>query len=386
MATPFFRTLRAVEADGAPTRWWSLGVVVLLLAGWALWFFAVPVAVYETSTAARLEVDRAIHPVAPATSGRVVATHLKLNATVQAGDVLVELDAEKERRRLDEEERRVAGLRPQLEALRRQIADEEQALRLSRATSRSASDEARARQAEAETASKFAEDESARLARLSDKMPELDVLRARAEADKRHSAAQALDIDVARLTSDQRTRESQARAHLEELRRDLADVDSQIATTSAAVDVLAQEVERRVIRAPVTGRIGAITPTLQPGAVVREGERLAAIVPSGELRVAADFAPQAALGRIHEGQPARLRLDGFPWTQFGSVRARVASVETEPRDDRVRVELAVVGAPPAVPMQHGLPGTLAIEVERATPAALVLRACGRVVTTPSGAP
>ena len=39
--------------------------------------------------------------------------------------------------------------------------------------------------------------------------------------------------------------------------------------------------------------------------------------------------------------------------------------------------------PPAVPMQHGLPGTLEVEVDRVTPASLVLRACGRLLAQPS---
>jgi membrane fusion protein (multidrug efflux system) len=384
MATPFFRTTRAVETDGSPRRWWSLAVVLVLLGGWAGWFFGVPVAVYETSASARLEVDRAIHPVESAVAGRVVSSNLKLDAMVEAGQVLVELDAEKERRRLDEEKRQLAGLSPQLEALRRQIAAEEDALKLDRAASRTASDEARARKAEAEAASRFADDEAARLTKIGNKMPELDVLRARAEAEKRRSAAQALELDVSRVEGDQRTRESQARAHIEQLRRDQAQVEGQIATTSAAVDVLAQDIERHVIRAPVSGRAGAVTPTLQLGAYVREGEQIGAIVPSGELRVAADFAPESAIGRIQKGQSGRLRLDGFPWTQFGSVRAKVDRVESEPRGGHVRVELSVVGAPPAVPMQHGLPGSLEVEVERATPATLVLRACGRMLTRPSG--
>jgi membrane fusion protein (multidrug efflux system) len=383
MPTPFFRTMRAVEADGAARRWWSLAAVLLLLAAWSAWFFGVRVAVYQTSRAARLEVDRAIHPVESAVGGRVAASNLKLNANVEAGAVLVEIDCEKERRRLDEEKRRLTGLQPQLDALKRQIAAEEEALKLSRLTSRSATGEARARKVEAETASSFAQDESARLSRIASRLPEIDVLRARAEAEKRRAAAEALGLDVERMENDQRTRESQARAHLEQLRRDLADLESQIATTSSAIDVLAQDIERHIIRAPVAGRVGAVTPTLQPGAYVKEGEQLGTIVPSGELRIAAEFLPQDAIGRVREGQPARLRLDGFPWTQFGSVRARVSTVETEPREGRVRVELAVVGAPPAVPMQHGLPGTLEVEVERATPAVLVLRACGRAVAAPS---
>jgi membrane fusion protein (multidrug efflux system) len=383
MPSPFFRTLRSVETDGAARRWWSVGAVLLLLAAWAGWFFGVPVAVFETSRAARLEVDHAIHPLAAAVGGRVVATHLKLNDTVEPGAVLVELDCEKERHRLDEEKRRLAGLQPQADALARQIAAEESAIKLSRLTARSATDEARAREAEAQTASRFAADESARLTKIGNKLPELDVLRARAEAEKRNSAAQALGLDVERMTNDQRTREIQARAHIEELRRDRADVESQLATTAAAIDVLAQDIERHLVRAPVAGRVGAVKPTLQPGAFVKEGEQLGAILPSGELRVAAEFVPQDAIGRVREGQLARLRLDGFPWTQFGSVRARVSTVEAEPRDGLVRVELAVVDAPPSVPMQHGLPGTLEVEVERATPATLVLRACGRLVAAPS---
>ena len=34
--------------------------------------------------------------------------------------------------------------------------------------------------------------------------------------------------------------------------------------------------------------------------------------------------PVAVVGRIRPGQPARLRLEGFPWTQYGTVAATVA--------------------------------------------------------------
>jgi membrane fusion protein (multidrug efflux system) len=118
---------------------------------------------------------------------------------------------------------------------------------------------------------------------------------------------------------------------------------------------------------------------LRPGAMVKEGQRLAAIVPESRVQLIAQFAPSAAMGRVRPGQPARLRLDGFPWAQYGSVNAKVTRVAGEVRDGQVRVEFAVVGAPPAVPLQHGLPGTVEVEVERTSPAALVLRNAGRGV-------
>ena len=81
------------------------------------------------------------------------------------------------------------------------------------------------------------------------------------------------------------------------------------------------------------------------------------------------------------GQSARIRLDGFPWTQFGSLTATVTQVAGEVRDGRVRVELVVHPTSDSrIPMEHGLPGTVEVEIERVSPATLVLRAAGKLVT------
>ena len=106
------------------------------------------------------------------------------------------------------------------------------------------------------------------------------------------------------------------------------------------------------------------------------------IIP-GMLKIMTDFLPPAALGRIQPGQPARLRLEGFPWTQYGAVAATVASVASEVRDGQVRVELAVHSdAASPIPLQHGLPGTIEVEVDHVSPAALILRTAGLLLTVP----
>jgi membrane fusion protein (multidrug efflux system) len=116
---------------------------------------------------------------------------------------------------------------------------------------------------------------------------------------------------------------------------------------------------------------------LQPGVFIEEGARLGAVVPSGELRIVADFPASDAVGRLQPGQPARLRLDAFPWTQYGSLPARVARVANEARDGRIRVELTVQPPPHSnIPLQHGLQGTAEVAVERTTPLRLALRMAG----------
>ena len=211
---------------------------------------------------------------------------------------------------------------------------------------------------------------------------QIDVLRAKAEAQKRRAAADTLRLAVSRLDSDHRTQESDRKARLEGLRRDVTRLAGDMATAAATVERLAHEIERRRIRAPMAGRLGEVA-ELHIGSVVREGDRLAAVVPRGDLQVVADFLPPSALGRIRPGQPARLRLEGFPWTQYGSLAATVSRVASEVRNGRIRVELSVdPDRASPIPLQHGLPGTVEVQVERVAPATLVLRAAGKLLARP----
>src|SRR4030095_8939416 len=131
---------------------------------------------------------------------------------------------------------------------------------------------------------------------------------------------------------------------------------------------------------PASGKLGE-TATLQPGQFVREGDKLGAVVPDGKLRAGAEFAPSGAMGRIQAGQRARLRLDGFAWTEYGQVSATVSRVASEPRSGRVRVELVVdPGSAPLLPSQHGLPGNVEIEIESFSPAELALRSAGKMLS------
>jgi membrane fusion protein (multidrug efflux system) len=73
-----------------------------------------------------------------------------------------------------------------------------------------------------------------------------------------------------------------------------------------------------------------------------------------------------------------MRLDGFPWTEFGALDATVVEVASEVRDGLARVQLSVdAPASARVPIEHGLPGIVDVTVEHATPLALVLRTVGR---------
>ena len=380
MPAAFPRTLRSLQADHFRTSLWGMAGVVFLLGLAAVWFFCARVEVYETARNARLEVERQVHPVSALLPGRITKTSLVVGRRVEAGEALVELDTEGERLRVNEERARLAALTQRRAALQNEIAAEAQAGLEERKTAQLAIDEGRARLEEAEAARKFAEGEVKRMTELSALVSKVDLLKAESEAGQKRAATAATLAMISRLEAEVQSKAKANEARVAKLESEAASLDGEIGTSQAAIKRQEYEIEKRLVRAPIAGQLGEVA-NLRIGGLVSEGEKLATIVPDGRLKGVAQFPPLSALGRIRPQQRAHLRLDGFPWTQYGTLAGEVLSVANEPRDGLIRVELSIdPSSAPNIPVQHGLPGTAEIQVERVTPFTLVLRAAGKVLT------
>lgn len=356
-----------------------LAAATALAVAWGTWAALGRIALHAVSPVARLEVSREARPVDAPVSGTVSASALALDRVVEAGELLVELDATepslalaRERSALDSLAARAGPRRAELELLRR-LASEQRGVEEERVA------EGRARAAEAAEAGRLADAERERLGPLAQRgvIAEAEFERARSAAAQQRAAGQAASSAASRAAWEQRLRQTERRAEEQRLLAALAELEGEARAAERRVAELEHAIALRRITAPVAGRLGEIQP-LQAGQFVGQGTRLASVIPEGKVRIVAEFDPAEAVGRVREGARARLRLHGFPWTQFGSVEARVARVGREIRSGTVRVELDVVGGLSAdVPLQHGLPGTVEVDLEPVSPLDLLLRLAGR---------
>ncbi|MCU0683011.1 MAG: HlyD family efflux transporter periplasmic adaptor subunit [Polyangiaceae bacterium] len=387
VTTPFSRTLRSLEQ--APLRPQLLAVgamsVLAVLAG--VWLARGSITVYAVSQGARFEVDEAAHPVEPPVAGVVASSALALGRPVRAGDELLVLDSTIERARLTREEARVANAERALEALGSELAAETDALALEREAASAAVGVARARSAVAALLARSAsqQDESIQKLRESQLATGLEAASSSNEAKRQKAEAMAVQLSAREVRSLHNTSLGDRFVRIARLVRNRTEMQGELDSSRAAADALRHEIALRTVRAPVDGTIAELNP-VTPGAFVAAGQKLATVVPPGALRLVASFAPADAVGRVGPGQPATVRLDGFPWAQYGTVGASVGHVANEPRDNAIRVELRVSRPNPGIPMGHGLTASVEVEVERVSPAVLLLRSIGQMVTRPVATP
>ena len=384
MANSFGRVNQALRIDNGLKSAGVLAGAFVLLAAWTAWSLAARVTHYEISESARLEVNGSAYPIQANSSGRLVSGHLTLGRMVEAGEVLISLDDDEQRFSLQEQQTRLETLGPQIAALRSQMhtesdgmSDERRVLVFSR---QAATEQYRQAQIEAQLASQ----EAGRANQLhaAGILSTADTQKAQTAAQSKRAIVETMRASIERLEPELKVRNRDRDVRLKQLLVDIAKLEAEEANTTAAIERLKSDLGRRQLRAPISGRL-AESAVLKPGAHISEGQQLGVILPVGRLQVVAEFAPSSALGKVHRGQRASLRLDGFPWAQYGTVPARVSNVASDIRDGKVRVELAVNAAGHSrIPYQHGLPGTVEIEVERLSPAALVLRSAGQMLGAP----
>lgn len=379
MSNSFHRVSRSLRADNGAVPALGILVAAILGAGWLAWAFESHVTRYEVSDSARLEVDHAAYPIQANVSGRLAASNLVLGKQVHAGEILAQLDDNSERLSLQEERAHLAALHPQLAAIESQLDTEDRGRADERRVLDVSADAARAQYREADAQAVLAEQQAARAARLQAEgiLAAADAERAKAEAQSKRAAADSLKISISRLEPELEVRNQDRDLRQKQILADIARLNADLATSSADVHRLEYELARRSIRAPISGRLAECA-ALHPGVQISEGQQIGVILPAGKTQVIAEFEP-SALGKLRRGERAIVRLQGFPWAQYGTLSAQVSNVAGDIRDGKVRVELSIDPASHSrIPLQHGLPGSVEVEVERLTPAALLLRSAGAV--------
>jgi HlyD family secretion protein/adhesin transport system membrane fusion protein len=88
---------------------------------------------------------------------------------------------------------------------------------------------------------------------------------------------------------------------------------------------LKERVAETVVRSPVSGTVQSV-PKTRVGEVIEPGGKVAEIVPGDEgLHLVVRLAPRD-VGFVHQGQPAKIKIDAFDYSRYGALDGTVERV------------------------------------------------------------
>ncbi len=386
MAYPFQRTLRSLNGYESGTRASLVLLGAIALGGLTTWTVAARIPVLKVSTEGRIEPHNAVHRIEPPEAGMVVTSLLELDKQVNEGDLLIEFDTREERLQLSQSEATSAALTQDLAVLEDQLANKQEEVGASGRVDEASLREANAKDQELRPRRLLAEQRQ----ELTQKSPvgalsDLEKLERRTEAEELSHASETQTLGIVRLQREQVVRREGLTAQLLGLRRERLKIEGQLEELKVTIERLHYLIEKKHVRAAASGRLVDVV-ELAAGDYITQGQRLGTILANGtsHIRVRARF-PKETVGIVRPGQTAQLKLDSYPWSVYGTVRAQVSSVGTEPGivatpesvPGTVRVELELEQpADPRIRLQHGLTTTVEIEVARVSPVTLLKRAIG----------
>ncbi len=134
--------------------------------------------------------------------------------------------------------------------------------------------------------------------------------------------------------------QSQKRQELLEMDKTIEEHNTHLIQTiySLKSDIQAWK-QRYIAIAPVAG-IVHYTALLQENQQVKTGTELMIILPEQEAYFGEMWVGQYNFGKIREGQEVIVKLDGYPFQEFGTVKGRIARIGEVPRDSSTLIQVS----------------------------------------------
>ena len=131
---------------------------------------------------------------------------------------------------------------------------------------------------------------------------------------------QELKSEIAQTEANRREVQSEAMKAQQESLKELANIERQLTETRKAR-------EYESLRSPLKGRVFDLVPA-SPGYAAAAGETLLKVVPDGAVE-AKVFLTNADVGFVKPDMAAQVRVDAYPFTQFGDIPGVLKSVGEE---------------------------------------------------------
>ena len=298
------RPLNHQEVQLRPAPLWSKALAWTIISTASLGFiFAVFAKIDEVVLApGELQPLGAERPVKAAFAGVIKDIVAKEGQKVNAGDTLLRFDADVSRKRKE-------TLETQIKLERKRFEEESRAVE---ARKRGVVERLNGINRSLNTESSIYTN-IIPLAEIG-AMQLTELLRQRNKVEQLESEAQVVKADLEEVEAQLNKLKQESLREISELERQMVEVQDTIT--------------KEKLSAPIAGIVYGMIPS-SAGYAASAGETLVKVVPGGEIE-AKIYITNQDVGFMKPGMKAQIRVDAFPYTQFGSITGSLKSVGTLP--------------------------------------------------------
>lgn len=298
------RPLNPQEVQLRPAPLWSKALAWTIISTASLGFiFAVFAKIDEVVLApGELQPLGAERPVKAPFAGVIKDIVAKEGQKVSAGDTLLRFDADVSRKRKE-------TLQTQIKLERKRFQEESRAVEAKR---RGVVERLNGLKRTLNTESSIYTN-IIPLAEIG-AMQQTELLRQRNKVEQLDSEVQVATADLEEVEAQLNKLKQESLREISELERQLVEVEDTIT--------------KEKLSAPIAGIVYGMVPS-SAGYAASAGETLVKVVPGGEIE-AKIYITNQDVGFMKPGMKAQIRVDAFPYTQFGSITGSLKSVGTLP--------------------------------------------------------
>lgn len=159
-----------------------------------------------------------------------------------------------------------------------------------------------------------------------------------AEADR-------LQIELSQKQEEGRQTQLEAQQQIQQLTVKLTELQAKVNETQILLEENRTKLKQRFLRAPANGVILSLN-IRRSGVYTQPGQAIAEIAPQGQPLVISANLPSSKIGFVKVGLPVKVKLDAYPYQDYGIVSGRVSAISSDSKPDQqlgqiYRVEVAL---------------------------------------------
>ena len=145
--------------------------------------------------------------------------------------------------------------------------------------------------------------------------------------------AEQLEAGLAQKQAEEIRTKLETQRQIKQLEMEITQLKAKIAETQNLLVSARTQLEQRFLRAPVGGTILSLNLS-NIGEVVKAGQTLAEIAPQGSTLVLSARLPNKEAGFVEEGMAVKVKLDAYPFQDYGIISGTVTSISSDTKSDK----------------------------------------------------